>query len=520
MKKRAFSLALALILCLPLMSMTAFAEEVKCKAVSANYSHTALITEDGTLWAWGNNDYGQIGDGTTEDRLSPVKIMDNVASVSAGYFSTMAITTDGTLWAWGNNVLGGLGDGTTENRHYPVRIMDNVVSVSAAPFYTMAVKTDGTLWVWGDYQYGLSPMKIMDDVASTSQAKDRTLTVALKTDGTLWAWGDNYHGQLGDGTRDSKHSPTERVKVMDNVASVSAGANNIMAVKTDGTLWAWGSNLYDFSDGITGDIWVSPRKIMDNVVAVSEGSDRTVVIKKDNTLWTWGDRFGLFGIGDGTKKARLSPVKIMDNVASVSVGLFNTMAITENGTLWAWGDNSFGQLGDGTRESRLSPVKIMGDTTSEPVKAEGNQFTGVGTQATPTSSKVLVNGNEVAFDAYNINGNNYFKLRDVANVINGSEKQFEVTWDGSKNAINLISNKAYTVVGGEMSKGNGTSKNAAAGTSKIYKDGVEVTLTAYKIGDNNYFKLRDLGEKFNFNVSYDAATKSIVINTAESYTAD
>lgn len=136
----------------------------------------------------------------------------------------------------------------------------------------------------------------------------------------------------------------------------------------------------------------------------------------------------------------------MVNVASVSVGLFNTMAITENGTLWAWGDNSFGQLGDGTRESRLYPVKIMGDATSEPVKTEGKPFTGVGTQATPTSSKVLVNGNEVAFDAYNINGNNYFKLRDVANVINGSEKQFEVTWDGSKNAINLISNKAYTVV--------------------------------------------------------------------------
>lgn len=141
-------------------------------------------------------------------------------------------------------------------------------------------------------------------------------------------------------------------------------------------------------------------------------------------------------------------------------------------------------------------------------------------QATPTSSKVLVNGTDVEFDAYTINGNNYFKLRDVAKVVSGSAKQFEVTWDGTKNAINLVSSTAYTVVGGELEKGDGATKNAVDCTSAILKDGNVVALTAYTINGNNYFKLRDLGQSFNFDVSWDGGANSIVIDTAKSYTAD
>lgn len=140
--------------------------------------------------------------------------------------------------------------------------------------------------------------------------------------------------------------------------------------------------------------------------------------------------------------------------------------------------------------------------------------------ATPTSSKVLVNGTAVEFDAYTINDNNYFKLRDVAKVVSGSEKQFEVTWNGTNNAIELVSGQPYTVVGGELAKGDGASKNATLNSSTVYKDGAVVELTAYTINDNNYFKLRDLGQAFNFNVSWDGANNCIVINTAEGYTAD
>lgn len=137
--------------------------------------------------------------------------------------------------------------------------------------------------------------------------------------------------------------------------------------------------------------------------------------------------------------------------------------------------------------------------------------------ATPTSSTVFVNGTAVDFEAYTINGNNYFKLRDIAKVVSGSEKQFEVTWDSSKNAINLISAQAYTEVGGELAAGDGTAKDAVANNSTIYKDGVEISLTAYTINGNNYFKLRDLGQAFSFGVIWDEEKNAVVIDTTQEY---
>lgn len=141
-------------------------------------------------------------------------------------------------------------------------------------------------------------------------------------------------------------------------------------------------------------------------------------------------------------------------------------------------------------------------------------------EAIPNRSTVIVDGKEIAFDSYTINENNYFKLRDLAMVLTGSPKQFEVTWDGANNAINLVSGKSYTVVGGELTPGDGTSKTAVQNTSTIYLDGQPVQLTAYTISNNNYFKLRDVGQTFGFNVSWDGAQNTIVVNTSESYTED
>lgn len=139
--------------------------------------------------------------------------------------------------------------------------------------------------------------------------------------------------------------------------------------------------------------------------------------------------------------------------------------------------------------------------------------------ATPTVSKVLVNGVSTAFDAYNINGNNYFKLRDLATAVNATTKQFEVTFDAAKNAIDLKSNSPYTKVGGEMVKSDGKAKNAVLSTSKIYKDGAELKSTAYNIGGNNYFKLRDVAQAFNFSVTFDSTTNTIKIDTNADYVA-
>ncbi len=137
--------------------------------------------------------------------------------------------------------------------------------------------------------------------------------------------------------------------------------------------------------------------------------------------------------------------------------------------------------------------------------------------ALPTSAKVTVNGTVVEFDAYNINGNNYFKLRDIAFALNDTEKKFEVTWDASKNAINLVSDTLYTPIGGELLKGSGLTKTCILSTSKIFKDDSEIRLTAYNISGYNYFKLRDLGTAFNFNVAWDSTTKTVAIDTKSAY---
>ncbi|MBQ2696957.1 MAG: hypothetical protein IJF61_06605 [Clostridia bacterium] len=137
-----------------------------------------------------------------------------------------------------------------------------------------------------------------------------------------------------------------------------------------------------------------------------------------------------------------------------------------------------------------------------------------------TSSKVLVDGLDIAFEAYNIEDNNYFKLRDIAKVISGSQKQFEVTWDDENGVINLVSGDAYTPVGGELSEGDGEAKPSVICTSKIFKDGKEINLKAYNINGNNYFKLRDLGQAFDFDVSWNGAANCITVETDKSYTAD
>ncbi|MEN2776270.1 hypothetical protein ABCY62_14690 [Acetivibrio clariflavus] len=140
-----------------------------------------------------------------------------------------------------------------------------------------------------------------------------------------------------------------------------------------------------------------------------------------------------------------------------------------------------------------------------------------GINVNPTTSKVLVNGKAVEFEAYNINGNNYFKLRDLAQAVNNTEKNFEVAWDGINNAINLISNKPYTPAGGELAKGDGKAKVAIPTTSKIYKDGKELFLTAYNINGNNYFKLRDIAKAFDIGITWDGTTNTIGIDTRISY---
>jgi protein gp37 len=255
--------------------------------VTTGYTHTVALKGDGTLLAWGHNRYGQLGDGTTVNKSNPVVVTDalgnpitGVQSIAAGGSYVVALKTDGALIAWGDNRYGQLGDGTTVDKHNPVVVTDalgnpitGIQSVATGAYHTVALKTDGTLLAWGSNWNGLlgdgttvdksSPVVVTDALGNTitgiqSITAGYHHTLALKTDGTLLAWGYNTVGQLGDGTTVDKYNPVVVKDAQGNpitgIQSITAGYDHTLALKTDGTLLAWGVNWYgQLGDGTTVD---------------------------------------------------------------------------------------------------------------------------------------------------------------------------------------------------------------------------------------------------------------------------
>ena len=349
--------------------------------LSAGSNHTTGIKSDGTLWTWGNNTNGQLGDGTLVKKTSPIQIGtdNNWVSVSAGDSHTLALKSDGTLWAWGYNGSARLGDGTWNNKISPIQIGtgNNWVSVSAYGAHTAGMKSDGTLWTWGWNAFGqlgdgttvwrLSPIQVGTDKNWISVTVGGSYTVALKSDGTLWAWGNNPDGRLGDGTMVNKIAPV-KIGVDNNWTSFSVGGDysvgggHTVALKSDGTLWAWGYNLNgQLGDGTTVNK-TSPTQIGvdNNWGSVSAGKRHTLARKSDGSLWGWG--YNWRGqLGDGTTGTKHSPVQIGSpdiGLVLISAGADHTSGIKSDGSLWSWGYNLYGQLGDGTISTRYSPVQV------------------------------------------------------------------------------------------------------------------------------------------------------------------
>ena len=343
--------------------------------VSAGRSHSVAIMSDGTVWAWGGNSSGQLGDGTTYNRHTPAQVsgLTEITAISAGGYHTTALKSDGTVWAWGGNTSGQLGDGTTTNRRTPAQVsgLTGVIAISAGNYHTIALKSDGTVWSWGVNQYGQlgdgtttdrhTPVRVSGLTGVTAIYAGYQHTAALKSDGTVWAWGWNHHGQHGDGTNTTRYTPV-RVSGLTGVTAISAGYGHTTALKSDGTVWTWGYNYY----GQLGDDTTTNRHTpvqvsgLTDVTAISAGNYRTTALKSDGTVWSWGDNeYGQ--LGDGTATHRHTPVRASNftGVTAISAGYYHTVAIKSDGTVWAWGWNFSGQLGDGTTTNRGFPVKIQ-----------------------------------------------------------------------------------------------------------------------------------------------------------------
>jgi alpha-tubulin suppressor-like RCC1 family protein len=353
-----------------------------------------------SLFGIGLNNFGQIGDTTLVSRSSPVQVFGGGVDwkqVSGGASNSAAIKTDGTLWTWGRNANGQIGDNTSSTRSSPVTTTGGgtnwqQVSAGLNSFFTSAIKTDGTLWTWGQNTFGA-----LGDGTSTVRSSPVTTTgggtnwrqvsggqyhcAAIKTDGTLWAWGRNASGQLGTSTATSINtSPITTSGGGSTWKQVASGANHTAAIKTDGTLWTWGENTF----GTLGDGTASSRSSPvttsgggTNWKQVACGNGHTAAVKTDGTLWTWGyNQF--FRLGDGTSSDRSSPVTTTGggtNWKQVAAGNFHTVAIKTDGTLWSCGYNATGCLGDNTSSSRSSLVQPVGAYNNWKQVAAGGQHT-------------------------------------------------------------------------------------------------------------------------------------------------
>jgi alpha-tubulin suppressor-like RCC1 family protein len=327
-----------------------------------------------SIWTWGANGSGQMGIAHTSNVSTPVRVglLTNWKSVTITGGASSAIKTDGTLWVWGYNASGQLGLGDTTHRSSPVQVgaLAQWANVSAGTNHTLALTRDGTLWVWGynasgqlglgDTTHRSSPVQVgaLSDWSSVSG--NWASALAIKTDGTLWAWGSNSSGQLGLGDTTHRSSPVQVGALSDWKQVYCGKTQETLAIKTDGSLWAWGDNTY-------GQLGLGDDTSRSSPVRVGALTNWRRVfdclsLKTDGSLWAWGDNtYGQLGLGDTV--SRSSPVQVgaLTNwriaIRSTAAGEPYSLATRTDGTLWAWGSNSYGQLGF-SGPSLSSPVQV------------------------------------------------------------------------------------------------------------------------------------------------------------------
>lgn len=354
--------------------------------IASSDSHTLVLKADGSLWAWGSNRHGVLGDCTTIDRKSPVKVGEGFQAITAGRESSYAIKSDGSLWGWGAGYAGQLGDGGMADQPCPTVIGYDFRVVSANWSMAVGIKRDGSLWSWGGSAYGglgdgrmevhwaRTPQLIGHDYLTVHTSMAHVL--AIKRDGTLWAWGLNAAGQLGTGDFYGRAAP---VQIGSGFVEVSAGESHSLALKSDGTVWTWGENtlgqlglgaegtILDAASETSARLRSRPAQVPgQHYVAATNGSYHSHALTADGGLWGWGmGSYGALGDsrvdpGEGRVHLVVTPTRVGDGywMTTRGGGNNNGFAIKFDGLVWAWGANAGGQLGDGTEQDRPTPIPI------------------------------------------------------------------------------------------------------------------------------------------------------------------
>jgi uncharacterized repeat protein (TIGR02543 family) len=350
--------------------------QVKFIEISAGSSHSLALQEDGTVWAWGENEAGQLGDVTEFNKKSAVQttVTDAVYIAAGGQFS-LALKNDKTVWGWGSNGVGELGDGTFIARALPVKTQINdVVAIAAGENHALAVKEDGTVWSWGfnlrgqlgngDFLTKSSPVQVFTAVDSplediTALAAGDSHSLALKRDGTIWAWGDNQRGQVGNtGDAYTQHYAVQ-VQLTDVIA-IAAGEYYSLALQSNGSVWAWGANTnLQLGDGTTTNT-STPVQVIDNgdstgylteITTIAARMNNSLAIKNDEnsrSVWLWGNQ------------QALSAIHSLPDITAIAAGDNHQLALSSDGSVWSWGNNPYGQLGIGTTIDATVPTEVVG----------------------------------------------------------------------------------------------------------------------------------------------------------------
>lgn len=372
--------------------------------VAAGILFSLGLRSDGTVWGWGNNRYASLGKSTYYPySYTPVKIfgISEVIGLSASYH-VLALKTDGTVWSWGSSLNGALGTGTVAFLGMPptqVNGISGVSAVAAGEGFSAALKSDGTVWSWGgdealqlgDGSNGTAsstPVQATGITNAKAIAVGGLHTIALLQDGTVMAWGNNEYGQLGTVTNDqcSYHvfgtpytdncSKTPiKIAKLDNVVAVASGSYHVLALRADGTVWAWGLNDGgQLGDGTTSNSSVpKPVPGLTGVVAIAAGDNHSLALRSDGTVWAWGwnskRQLGyasasvctsVFGRKNVSCSNTPAPVLGLADVSTISAGGDDSLALEIDGSVWVWGDNMDGQIGNNTTTSATTPVRVVG----------------------------------------------------------------------------------------------------------------------------------------------------------------
>ena len=367
------------------LTLPTFPAGVKVAAVFTGGYHSFLLTTVNTVYAWGLNTYGELGDGTQTQRNSPVLISfsgigsNTIVDLTAESVHSMALASDGTVWVWGSNTNGELGDGTTTQRNSPTHLtsLSGIVALQTGSSHSLAIKSDGSLWGWGTNSVGELgdgtevPHNIPEQILPVSNAEYLAAgnedSLILKTDGTISGFGANNCGQLGDGLSmfNVSAGPILRPPSSVPVRQISGGCNgdHTLAVDDNGAVWSWGCN----SSGQLGDGTynerISPVPVSFSglgsatITAVAANCLRSLALDSNATVWSWGAA----DLGNGSTSGSNQPVHLtgLSGITAITEGNNWGLALDSSGHVWSWGANGYGQLGDNTTTTRTSPVEAV-----------------------------------------------------------------------------------------------------------------------------------------------------------------